>query len=177
MRRTVIACVALAGTFAAAALIRREPQPTHAYVQWAGPDSKIDTPGFQLIRDEAAWETLWRAHTGKPRAPGIEDRHATPKIDFTQCLVVACFRGHDTNEDGEILDSILTSDAGTRLRFESASFQTFGEVDGGAVRTTPFGIWVIPITCKPITIEEAHRRLGLKEEELVWKEAKRFDSR
>lgn len=176
MRRAIIVLSILAAAAVAAAVARPDPAISHPYVQWVGPDSKIDHADFQLIRDEAAWNTLWQSHTGKPPAPGTEGRHAAPKIDFAQCAIVACFRGRATNEDGEVLESILTTNDGLRLRFESSGFQTFGPgPDGGAVKTTPYGIWVIPATSKPIIVEEARREL--KDEPVTWKEVKRFDSR
>lgn len=176
MRRfALIAGLAIAAAALAAGATFRTRAPTRPYVQWVGHDSKMAHESVLLIRDEPSWLALWESHTGKPHGEGAIGRHAAPKIDFTQCAVVAFFRGPSTNEDGEILDSIQSEKDRVILRFESSGFQTFGlDGSGGAVKTTPYGIWVIPATDKPIVIEEGKREL--KNEPLTWKEVKRFDA-
>lgn len=134
---------------------------TLPYVQWCGPTSSHPA-GFVRISSESEWTRLWAAHTATPDKPGALTRHAAPKIDFSQCIVIAYFRGPSTNRDGEVLSSIITTPDSTTLRFEPSTFQTSGGLnsdDGGAVKTTPFGIWVIPATANPIIIEEARRTL------------------
>ena len=168
--RIALALAALAA-FGAGALRRAEPRT--AYVQWAGHDSKVLHESYQLIRDEPAWRALWESRAGKS-----EYRNFAPKIDFTQCCIAAFFRGPSNNEDGEILQSITTEPDRVVLRFVPSTFQTasFNGEDHG-INTVPFGIWVIPATDKPVVVEEGRMRLGLKAEEIVYKEVHRFEAR
>jgi hypothetical protein len=148
--------------------------PGAAYVQWVGPDSKHPAPGFVLVGDDAAWRALWAAHTGTPEARA--GRHGAPKIDFGSCMVVAHFRGPSVNHDGEVLASLDLGGDVVRLRFESWSFQTSGpDGRGGAVETTPYGIWVVPRSDAPIVVER--RSEGLKSDPVRWVEAHRFAGR
>src|SRR5205085_2843738 len=107
-------------------------------------------------RDEAAWQALWGAHTGRdPAAGGVMDRHAAPLVNFDRCLVVAFFRGAATNEDGELVRELAQTADGLRVRFSSDGFQS-ASISGPdrGVKTRPFGIWVLPATAGSIVIEE-----------------------
>lgn len=146
-------------------------------VQWAGAESAHGA-GFVLVRDDAAWRALWGGHTGKEAAAGgAMNRHAAPEVNFDRCVVVAFFRGPATNEDGEVVRAVEEVGGMVRVRFSCDSFQTAGGFDGtgGAVRTTPFGIWVLPATEKEIVIEEGTAEL--KDRPLEWREVKRFEAR
>ncbi len=147
------------------------------FVQWAGAESAHEA-GFVLVRDEAAWRALWGSHTGQAGAGGgAMNRHAAPEVNFDRCVVVAFFRGPSTNEDGEVVRAVDEVGGRVRVRFSCDSFQTASSLDGkgGAVQTTPFGIWVLPATEKGIVIEEGTAEL--KDRPLEWREVKRFEAR
>jgi hypothetical protein len=164
-----LATLALLPLLFAFAAAPRTQDLARPYVQWVGPESKYTT-GFHLIRDDKAWTNLWSIHAGLPK---IENRHAVPKVDFNQCIVVAFFRGPSTNEDGEELQSFGQEPDLLRLRFESSTFQTSGtDGRGGSVDTHPFGIWVLPGTKTQIVIEEGRRTL--KDQPITYKEVHRF---
>ncbi len=167
-----VCVLALAGW--AAGVRRGETLP---YVQWIGADSKRTEPGFEIVRDDAAWRALWGAHTGTDTTPGgAMRRHAAPEVNFDRCVVVAHFRGRSTNHDGEVVHGVDESAERVRVRFIADTFQTasFDGPDRG-VATTPYGIWVLPRTEKPVVIEEGTREL--KNEPVRWREVKRFDGR
>jgi hypothetical protein len=150
-------------------------QESLPYVQWIG-DSSGHEAGFVLARDESQWRALWAAHSGVPAAHGAMKRHAAPEVNFERCLVVAYFRGPTTNEDGEVVRAVDETADAVRVRFSAHTFQTASfDGTGGAVSTTPFGIWVLPLTDKPIVIEEG--RTGLKADPLTWREVHRFEGR
>jgi hypothetical protein len=153
-----------------------KPAPTTPLVQWAGSTSKHE-PGFFLIQDDPAWQKLWAKHTGQPADLAFtQARHLAPKIDFGRCLVVAYFRGRAVNQDGEIATSVQDLPDQVLIRFEPSSFQTSGEGPrGGAQDTTPFGLWLIPVTQKPIVIQEIRREL--KDQPQTLHEVKRFPAR
>jgi hypothetical protein len=55
----------------------------------AGTTSHIAEPATVVVRDQAAWDALWRRHTGTS--------HGAPKvIDFAKEMVVAVFGGTST---------------------------------------------------------------------------------
>jgi hypothetical protein len=164
-----------------AAMSERKTAPTKEFlpaVQFVGHDSKVTSPRFVLLKDDAAWSALWAEHTGADAAITPPTRHATPKVDFARFMVVGAFGGARTNTDGEIVSSVVDSEDALRIRYEASTFQTAsgfsGEVDSG-VKTSPFGLWVIERTDKPIVIEQGTR--GLKSSPIEWKQVTRFDTK
>jgi len=174
--RRALVVLALVPFLLAAAALKPAERESLPYVQWVGHDSKSPA-GFQLIRDDAAWKTLWSTHTGAAASHTPPTRHAVPKVDFTQCMVIAYFRGPSTNRDGEELTSVSIDKDLSRCRFIGSTFQTSGGLEGGggAVSTQPYGIWVLPRASTPIVIEEGRR--GLKSDPIQWKEVHRFAAR
>jgi hypothetical protein len=60
-------------------------QPDVSFTTLArGPMSQIDKPREVVVRTEAQWEALWKAH-----APGV----AAPRVDFAKLTVVGVFLG------------------------------------------------------------------------------------
>lgn len=175
----LLTLAALAAAMLAGGLQQKEAAGTPPLVQWCGHETKARQTGFVVMRAEDDWQKLWSAHTGgKPEGGGAMARHTSPKIDFAHCCVVGYFRGTTTNRDGEVCESVADLGDHVRVRFESWSFQTASmNGDGGAQRTTPFGLWVIPATDKPIVVEEATRVNHLKSDPITWKEVHRFPAR
>lgn len=167
-----IAAVASLGMSGSAPVKDRLPA-----VQLVGHDSRIMTPRFVLVRDQAGWDALWAEHTGAAFKEGAVGRHAAPKIDFSRFMVVGVFAGAVTNTDGEVAQSVSVTDDLVRVRYESSTFQTasFGENGDPGVKTSPFGLWVIEASKSPVVIEEGCREL--KDSALSWKEVKRFDAK
>ncbi|MEX2219739.1 MAG: hypothetical protein WD749_13380 [Phycisphaerales bacterium] len=182
MPRTMIPLAALAlAPFALLAAAQQQAAPQQGaraappLVQWTGAHSKKTEAGFVLVRDDAAWRTLWAEHEGaRTDEPYVFTRHAAPKIDFDRCLVVAYFAGKRTNQDGAVAEAVEQVGGATRLRFHPSTFQTAGP-GGGAQSVTPYAMWVIPATNAPVVIEEARR--SLKDEPVRWEEVKRFGAR
>jgi hypothetical protein len=162
-----LAACSAAGVIAAPALRRGAELP---YVQWVGSQSQ-HAPGFTLVRDEESWRDLWQEHTAADA--GTTGRHFAPQVDFERCMVVAYFRGLATNEDGETVRAVDEADEHVRIRFVSDTFQTASfDGSGGTVRTSPFGIWVLPATTKAVVVEEGNAEL--KDRPLKWREVHRF---
>jgi len=137
-------------------------------VAFVGHDSKVSSPRFVLIRDAAAWATLWAEHTATPAGYGALARHAVPAIDFTRFMVVGVFLGSATNTDGCEAHSIAAEVDTLRIRYTLSTFQTSappGQRDSG-VSTTPFGLWVIDRSDKPVSFELGRR--GLKNSPLTF---------
>lgn len=142
-----------------------------------GPESSIHERRFERIRDQQAWNALWAQH-----ARDFGDRAAQgwllpPRIDFTTYEVIAFFRGPAANTSGEVVELVELGFDQVWLRFDSITFQTAsgpGSSDalGGAVRSHPYGLWVIRRTDKPVILEENVQ--GLKNAPPVWREQHRF---
>jgi hypothetical protein len=98
----------------------------------------------------------WLQHTGAgpSRALGHYNPAGVPEVNFDSCTVIAVFRGTFYNSAG-IRDATFSDEGeNVRMRFRQNSFQTVG----GPHTATPFGIFVIPRTDKPIIIEENANR-------------------
>jgi RNA polymerase sigma factor (sigma-70 family) len=146
---------------AKAALIR-EP-----LLAWSGPNSAVTKTSYRRVASKQEWETLWQEHAGKVQ----KDRPATvlPRIDFSQCMVVAVFQGSAFNSQGVNCVSVSETTAAITLRFVGDRYQTLNGVD----EVTPFGIFLLPRSAKPLILEENVQNLlgGAP----VWKVQARFE--
>ena len=146
--------------------------PTKPYVTFMGHDSRITDIRFLRITDHESWVALWRDHRGAEMPKNASGWPNVPQVDFERCQVIAIFRGEGWNCNGEYLVSMTDRGAGWRLRVDSSTFQTFGP-DGGGVRVTSYGMFVIPRGMGSITLESNVQALkGLPPE---WKVEHRFD--
>jgi hypothetical protein len=170
-RRVLITAVAATCLGAALGLGSRwrAPAGPGVYVQFVGHDAKRVQEGFVVARTEKGWTGIWQDYTGQNAGYGAIERNRIPKIDFERCMVVAYFGGKRTNTDGYTAREIAEAKGVVRLRFEASTFQTAGmDARGGAQDTTPYGVWVIPATDKPVVIERGRR--GLKDQPPKWEE-------
>ena len=53
----------------------------------AGAESRVRQPGEFVIRSRAAWQSLWRRHSGT---------NSAPRVDFARDIVIAVFAGEFT---------------------------------------------------------------------------------
>jgi hypothetical protein len=135
------------------------------YVQITGHNAKREQEGFVVARTEKGWIGIWQDYTGNSAGHGAIERNRIPKISFDACMVVACFGGKRTNTDGFIAEELALDNGELRLRYTESTFQTSGP-GGGGQNTTPYAVWIIPATDKPITIERGRR--GLKDAPIKW---------
>ena len=177
--RNVVAASSIALMIGVASLGMSAPAPvkdTLPAVQLVGHDSKIMTPRFVLVHDQAAWDALWAEHNGVDVQHGAMARHAAPKIDFAHFMVVGAFAGATTNTDGQEALSVISSEDSVRVRFVASTFQTSGGLGGKAdqgIATSPFGLWIIHASNTSVVLEEGRR--GVKDSPMSWHEVKRFD--
>ncbi|MBX3358081.1 MAG: hypothetical protein KF745_06610 [Phycisphaeraceae bacterium] len=150
-----------------------EPHP--ALVSLCGPDSAItEGPAYHRIVDADAWKALYLKHLGDRAANAPAPWLLPPDVDFSRCMVLAIFRGRSTNCNGEFLVSLDDRPDDLLIRFDSHTFQTAsftGEPDRG-VPSTPYGIFILPRSDKPIVLEENVQ--GLIGHPPVWKQQYRF---
>jgi hypothetical protein len=140
------------------------PAPA-VYVQITGHDAKRDQEGFVVARTEKGWIDIWQGYTGNSAGHGAIERNRIPRIDFDACMVVAYFGGKRTNTDGFIAEEVAFENGSLRLRYIESTFQTSGP-GGGGQSTTPYAVWIIPATDRPIAIERGRR--GLKDAPIKW---------
>lgn len=147
-------------------------------VQWVGAMSSIEQERYVLVKDEPAWEELWRLHTAGEKS--VFMRHQSPKIDFTGYMVVGVFLGTTTNTDGVVAKEVSEVKEGdmqaVRIRFERSTFQTASMGPGAdqGMMTRPYGLWVVPKTDTGIVLEQGS--MQLKGAEVQWGEVKRFEA-
>ena len=178
MKPTAFVLLLLVG---AAALADWPPNPNllrsglEPYVEFRGGQSKIKTRSYRRVIAPNDWADLWIEHTGAQRHKGdynwYYNEAGVPLIDFQRCMVVAVFQGEKWNSAGVTTVTVTEEKDRILLRFDDKSFQTAGP-DGGGVRATPFGIFVLPRSAKPIALEENVQ--GLIGKPPVWKERARL---
>lgn len=179
MNRTalLLSATVLAGaSFVAVAAARPGPQidqpAAMPAVSFIGHDSLITERRFARVTTKAEWVALLEEHLGDRMPMSLTDWPLPPVVDFDRYQIVAFFRGSAWNTNGEFVVSVEDRGADWLVRFDSSTFQTMGP-DGGGMRATPFGIWILPRTSKPIVIEENVQ--GLIGKPPVWKEQHRFE--
>ncbi len=152
---------ALTGT-ACASRTRTPEHPLHPpdenrmpFVTFTGPNSRIEEPTWLRITTPEEFHPLYLRHVGLKPEDFYEKRnpHGVPLVDFERCMVVAVFGGKGWNSDGLYVKEVV--DDGHRLvvRYDDRSYQTAGP-DGGGVRVTPYGLFVLPRRDKELVVEE-----------------------
>lgn len=150
-------------------------------VTWIGPKSLIREPKFMRAMNPGQWSQLWEQHAGNPPADSVGTPFI-PRVNFEKCMAVAIFQGATTNSNGVTIVSIADEANRILIRYDESTYQTSGgpsdgrdgaECRGGAVDVTPYGIFVVPRSNKPIVIEENVQ--GLKDEPVRWKERAKLE--
>jgi hypothetical protein len=175
----MLGAVCVAGAWAG----RSQPQQVGAVesrvpvVQWTGPDSSIDEPGFVRVTDQAAWGELWARHRGDRLEHNLRRLPVVPTIDFDRYMIVATFAARGAENDGEIVQEMMERDDALVIRFASLTFQTLtiGDPDAATqrVKGSAYGIWLIPRRDGPIVIEQDQRQL--LNQPAKWVQVHRFE--
>ena len=144
---------------------RKQVAELRPYVSWSGAHSKFAERLCLRVTTTEDWAKLWERHAGK----GAD----VPVVDFGRCMVIAAFQGKAWNSDGVKATSITEEVGRILVRLDERGYQTGGSgPDGGAVRVTAYGLFVVPRSAKMVVVEEnVQNLLG---HPAVWKERKRF---
>lgn len=134
----------------------------HPSMVLKGSDSSVTKPEIVLATNPKQWSAIWAKHT----AGKSEKNRIAPVVDFGKSEVVCIFQGSGWNSNGVLPTEIADLGESIRVRCDNDSFQTIGK-DGGGVRCTPFGIFVIPKSKKPVTVWENSQ--GLMRGNPIWK--------
>lgn len=126
--------------------VYEEPGVLKVLREWTGANSKIGEPRAQLVENMRAWSRLWSEHETGGWVVGAID---PPAVDFGNEIVLAVFGGKGWNSRGYEVVEILQGPRAYTVRVVKLSFQTAG----GAVEASPFGIFVLPRTDRPIQLE------------------------
>lgn len=119
--------------------------------QWTGADSGIKKASSRLIADQSAWTALWAEHVKREASERVNIK--APDVDFENEIVLAVFAGETWNSRGYYVHDILQGAARYTLRVDEVTFQTEGP-DGGGIKVTPYGIYVLPRTAATVVLEE-----------------------
>jgi hypothetical protein len=151
--------------------------PNGVLVTFAGADSRIDKSKYVRITTAEDFQILYMRHLGKdPKEyDAYYNPHGVPTIDFDRCMVIAVFQGRTWNVAGVYVKTIDERDGHVVVRFDDRSYQTSGSDSGGGARSaTPYGIFVLPRSDRPVILEEnVQRYIGGEPE---WKERARFEA-
>jgi hypothetical protein len=153
----------------------KSPKSVPAYVTWRGAHSRLTERCQYRITTEKEWVDLWLRHVGhKPKGKSYDlwqNPANAPHVDFDTCMVVAIFQGSAWNRAGVVAKSVTAKADCLRFRFRDDGYQTAGP-DGGGVRVTAYGMFVLPRSAKPLVLEEnVQNQIGAPP---VWKERHRF---
>lgn len=130
-----------------------------------GADCAIHDARYERVCTQEQLVELWGRHLGKA-SPQSEP----PLVDFAACEVLAVFAGDGWNSNGIQVVEMLEDGSVRRVRFDHYSYQTEG-LDGGGVRVSPFGWFVVPKTALAVVLEEnVQNMIG---EPPIWKERAR----
>jgi hypothetical protein len=143
-------------------------------VSFIGSYSAERLAGITLHTDQESWEKVWARHKGEKVEKDSYGEAIAPEIDFSACVAVAIFGGQAVNSRGLYVVGIEESPERVLLRFDSRSYQTasFGDKPDRGNAVTPYGLFVIPRTAKPLVIEEDTQ--GLIGQPPIWTERARF---
>lgn len=135
------------------------PETQLPAISLVGPNSGIHERRLERIRDEKTWQEIWGLHAKDVGPRAAQGWLLPPRVDFRNYEVIAFFRGDSINDNGEVAESLLTAGDLVVLRFDSITFQSASSFDAppnqaAGVASTPYGIWVIPRSSKPIAVEE-----------------------
>jgi len=100
-----------------------------------GDSSEIVDAGHLIVRDQAAWRTLWSAHAGANAQP--------PDVDFTARTVAAAFAG-ERPTPGYGLEIVGTRQEGSSLAIIVAEVQPPRGMIAAQMIVTPFHIVSLP---------------------------------
>lgn len=174
-----LVAVAIAAGFAPQPEFIIAPDPELPAISLVGPNSSIHERRFERIRDENAWKALWAQHARNLTPNAAQGWTVAPRVDFKRYEVIAFFRGDALNHSGEVVESIVRGPELTVLRFDSLTFQTASALNApssasSGVECSPYGIWVIPRSTRPVIIEENVQ--GMKDHPAVWQQQFRFSA-
>ncbi|MFH0944309.1 MAG: hypothetical protein V2A76_03850 [Planctomycetota bacterium] len=129
-------------------------------VTWSGPNSRITERTYLRMVKQNDLLRTWYDHLGtQPKSGGRHDPSVDPvipEVDFDRYMVLGIFQGKECNSTGVFVDSIEETDDELIVKFDEHTYQTeapMGQADQGD-RVTPFGIFVVPRTNKPVVFVE-----------------------
>lgn len=133
--------IVLIVVFAASAAWAQESRSVPYSTITAGQNSEIKEPVTRVVRDRAAWLSLWRRHVDGSARPA-------PAVDFSRHMVIAVFAGE--SEARKVTIASITREPG-RLVVRFASGGERPLPDGPAPLASPFHmVW---LTRSPLPVE------------------------
>ncbi len=143
-----------------------------APVAITGPASAVTSARAERITDPARWADVWGEHLGPDAQRNIRTWHDWPEIDFNRYMVLAFFRGTQSNTDGVKIESWQNKGDHVLVRYDDRTYQTFGFSDGGRISATPYAFFILPRSAKELRLEENVQHL--LNQPPVWKETHRL---
>ncbi|HEY4235407.1 MAG TPA: hypothetical protein VGM76_18395 [Lacipirellulaceae bacterium] len=156
---------------AAQAENEKQTPPSKALVAISGADSHVRKPTYERISTPEDWYRVWARHLGTTK----DDAYCSIlEVDFDRCLVVAIFRGEETNIRGIRIDSLLESTDSIVIRFVRLGYQTAGS-DNNKPPDRPYAFVIVPKTDKSIVLEQRIQAMGDQQQQ--WEECAQLAGR
>jgi hypothetical protein len=127
-----------------------QPPQSKPLVTLSGANSHVRKPAYERIATPEDWRRVWTSHLGTLPDSFYGSRF---EVDFDHCLVVAIFRGEETNIRGIQIESLSDSADSVVIRFVELGYQTAGS-DNNKPPDRPYAFLVLPKTNKSIILEE-----------------------
>ncbi|MBI4231084.1 MAG: hypothetical protein HY608_09650, partial [Planctomycetes bacterium] len=137
---------------------------------WQGSESNVAEPVRELVTSAEAWAILrHRLFDGvaDASAPAVAD------VDFAKEVVLIVSDGDRTNCAGIGVSVAWEEEGRILLRVAHATFQTWGEVNGGAQSLRPYGIFVLPRRAGKVYVVEVNVQSYLNSPP-IWREVCRL---
>jgi hypothetical protein len=166
---TLASAIGIAGVLACLTTVAKDPvgRKIKPCVTISGPHSDVMIRQYHRITSDEDWTRIWQEHMGKTwqkRWERVEQGSTDPNdlrepltfpvIDFDNYLVIAIFHGDTRNCIALTVASIHEEEERIIFRYERVSYQTarIGRDDGEKV--SPYGLFVLPRSAKPVVVEE-----------------------
>ena len=126
----------------------RIPSKTAARAEWRGDDSGVLQFRTVVVRDAAAWKTLWAEHAALRVPPP-----PAPDVDFSRDMVVGVFLGQKPSGGYEaMLVDFRAGAEGATVTYQTATPDP--DQSQITVLTAPYHLRVVPRTARPVRFKK-----------------------
>jgi hypothetical protein len=124
-------------------------QASQPLVVISGTDSHVSKPSYERVTTPESWARIWASHLGTSKDDAYRP---LLEVDFDRCLVVAVFRGDETNIRRLQVDSLSETADSVVIRFTELGYQTAGD-SNDKPPDRPYAFIVVFKTSKRIVLE------------------------
>ena len=134
-------------------------------VTLTGTNSHVKDRSYYRITSEDEWIKIWQRHKGEMESKDYDLYYnplGVPKINFSECMVIAAFQGSGWNSAGLMTTDIKEEKDRIVFRFHSKGYQTLSRSGDSRKKVTVYGFFVLSRSDKTVVVEEEYHSLDLK---------------